>query len=247
MTCFDAVENIHLFGSPLLASPDADDTLARIRKRVQVLQKESGETGGQIDVLNFDAIQGTHLEAIELLKSNFNSFMGIKISDSGTRADVSSLTLRILNAATISKAESRWQNYVEDGLKPLFETALRMAAVDGMLAIVNLGKPETYAVTVTRKRPYFVESPLEQMQLLDVAQRLVDLGVDRVYALRETYWPNLTEDQIREKLRINLEDVIPERGPGLIPNTEVAPAETEDNEDNEDDEDNEDGEDNDDD
>ncbi len=218
MTTFDSVENIHFFGSPLLASPDPDDTLTRLKKKIQVLSKESGEQGGQVDVLNFDAIQDTHLEIIDKLKANFNSFMGIKVGDSGIKADVSSLTLRILNAATISKAESRWQNYVEDGLTPVFEKCLQMAAVDGMLAMVNLAKPETYKVVITRKKPYFVESPVEKTQLLDVAQRLVDLGVDRVVALKETIWPNLTEDQIREKLRINLEDEVPPPGP--IPGTQ---------------------------
>lgn len=208
MATFDSLENVHFFGSPMLASPDPEDTLKRLKKRIQVLQKESNEDGGTVDVLNYQAISEEHLKLIDKLENNMNRHMGIRVGgEAKASADVSSLALRILNSSTISKAEGKWQNYVEDGLVLVFELALRMSAADGMLLMVNPSVPESYKVAVTRKMPYFVESPMEKSQLLSVAQQMVDLGVDRIEALKATVWPHLSIGQIEEKLRINLEDV----------------------------------------
>ena len=208
MATFESLENVHLFGTPMLVSPDPDDTLKRLKARLQVLQKESQEDGGGVDVLQYNAIQDEHLQLITKLEDSFNRLMGIRMGGADVRsADVSSLTLRILNSATISKAESKWQNYITDGLKPLFELCLQMAAIDGMLLGVNINDYSTYKLSITRKKPYFVESPLEVGQQLTVAQQLVDLGVDRIEALKSTIWPGLSYGQIEEKLRINLEDI----------------------------------------
>ena len=207
MATFDGLENIHLFGNPMLVSPDPEDTLKRLKARVQVLQKEPNEDGGTVDVLQYNAIEPEHLDLIALLETSFNKLMGIKSGTEVKSADVSSLTLRIMNSATISKAESKWQTYVEDGLEPMFETILKMAAIDGILLIVNINDEESYCIEITRKMPYFVESPSEVSQQLAVAQQLVDLGVDRVEALKSTIWPGLTYGQIEEKLRPNLEDI----------------------------------------
>jgi hypothetical protein len=207
MATFDAFENLRLFGNPFFISPDPDDTLKRLRARVQVLQKEANEDGGTIDILNPSAISAEHLQFIGALQDNFNHHMGVKLGTEIKSADVSSLTLRILNSATISRAEAKWQNYVEDGLKVAIERCLQMSAIDGILLNVNLKDYATYQLSFNRKKPYFVESPLEISQQLTVAQQLVDLGVDRVEALKQTVWPGLSYGQIEEKLRVNLEDI----------------------------------------
>jgi hypothetical protein len=207
MATFDGLENVHFFGSPVLASPDPDDTLSRIQKRVQVYQKEANEDGGSIDVLDFKPIKGEHLQLIEKLESNFNNLMGIKVNSEVKSSDMSSLALRILNASTISKAETKWETYVEDGFKPLFERVLLMAKMDGILPQVSLDNTDSYDLTITRKKPYFDSSPLERLQQLQVATAMVDLGVDRTVALKETIWAQYSIQQIEEKLRLNLEDV----------------------------------------
>lgn len=207
MATFNGLENIHFFGSPVLASPDPEDTLERIKKRIQVYQKEPNEDGGSVDVLDFKSIKREHLEFINKLEDNFNSMMGIKVNKEVSSSDVSSLALRILNGSTISKAETKWETYVIDGFIPLFQKVLLMAGVDGILSQVSKNNLDSYKIFITRKRPYFDIAPQEKIQLLQVATQLVELGVDRAMALKDTIWPNLSIEEIEEKLRLNLEDI----------------------------------------
>lgn len=207
MLTHDSVENMHFFGTPIFTSPDPKDTLKRLKARVQVLQKEANEDGGSVDLLTPNAITPQHLDLIERLEQNFKRHLGIKSGHQDNTHDVSSLSLRILNSATISKAESKWLSYVDNGLRVALQLVLKMAAVDGILSIVNPNTPETYQLAIHRLTPYFSETPQEQLQQLELAARLVDLGVDRSQALKETYWPQLSLDQISALLRPNFEDI----------------------------------------
>jgi hypothetical protein len=207
MAVYDALENVHLFGNPFIISPDPDDTLDKLKKRIQVLTSMPEADAGKLDTLNFNAISKEHLDFIDQLKDNFNDSMGIKSNNSDIGKDVSSLTLRIQNSATISKAESKWKNYVDNGLKPLLEKVLLMANTDGILSNVDPLDTETYNVNLTRSKPYFPTSPSEKVQQLNVATQLVELGVDRAEALKETIWSDLTLDEIESKLSGNLDDM----------------------------------------
>ncbi len=207
LAVYDALENVHLFGNPLIISPDPDDTLDKLKKRIQVLTSMPEADAGKLDTLNFSAISREHLDFIDQLKDNFNESMGIKSDNAEIGKDVSSLTLRIQNSSTISKAESKWQNYVDNGLEPLLEKVLLMANTDGILSNVDPLDPETYNVNLNRNKPYFPISPSEKVQQLNVATQLVELGVDRSEALKETIWSDLSLEEIESKLSGNLDDL----------------------------------------
>lgn len=203
---FDGLENVHLFGNPYIISPDPEDTLHRIQNRVQVL--ESSDTEGKIDSLSFNSISSQHLQLIDTLNDEFAKMMGIKNNLSGSSSnDLSSLTLRIQNSTTISKAESKWRNYVDDGIKPLLENVLIMASVDGILPSVNPELQESFDLNIVRNKEYFPPSPSEKLKLIEMATSLTELGVDRVEALKETIWSNLSSEEIESKLNRNIEDI----------------------------------------
>lgn len=201
MTMFDGLENVHLFGNPIIASADPAKMLSAIKKRLQVVEKSIPEDGGAPEVLTFQAISEQHLSLIDKAHSNFMEFMGIQTRDNEVRGDLSSIALKILNSSTISIAEKKWANFVDDGLKPMLEKVLVMAAVDGQLGQVDANNYDTYRLTVHRQKPYFPESPQERIQLATLAQSLVDLGIDRTRALRETIFPGYSLAQIEEMIR----------------------------------------------
>lgn len=205
LATYDALENIHLFGNPLFISPDPKDTLDRLKNRVQVLES-SPDSDGRIDSLKFNSISSQHLELIDKLEKEFNNSMGIARQDV-TPNEMSSLALRILNSSTIAKAESKWTNYVESGLRPLMEMILIMSSQDGILSSINRDARETYAISILRNENYFPMSPQEQVQNLEVATRMVELGVDRAQALKETIWSHLSIQEIEARLNPNLEDI----------------------------------------
>jgi hypothetical protein len=60
---------------------------------------------------------------------------------------------------------------------------------------------------ISRKQPYFSVTEQEKLQSLEVANRLIEMGVDRVHALKETYYTHLTMQEIESMLRVNLEDI----------------------------------------
>lgn len=208
MSVFDGLENVHLFGNPMFASMDPDKMLAAIRKRIQVVQKETPEDGGAPEVLSFQAISAEHLDLIKLAKDNFLEFMGVSSKGDDVRGDVSSVTLKILNSSTISTAEKRWVNYVDDGIKPLLEKVMLMAGVDGKLGQINSAVYDSYKLTVHRRQPYFPESADERSKLAALASQLVDLGIDTAVALKETLYPGKSINEIAEMLKPGLEDVL---------------------------------------
>lgn len=207
MLTFDAVENVHFFGAPTFDSPDPSDTLKRLQARSRVLQKLSADDGGGHTVLAPPSISSQHLEFMERINANFREHMGIRNGDDSMAKDLSSLALKLLNATTISKAESKWLNYVDAGVTPLLQLILRMAAVDGILSAVSPINPETYQLFTYRKTPYFSLSPTEMLQMAQVAMAHIDMGVDRVQALHEFIFPDLPIEEIANKLRPNLEDL----------------------------------------
>lgn len=203
----DALENFHFFGSPLYASVDPEDMLAKLKNRTQVLQKEPENEGGAPEVLQPNPIPEEAFTLYETLKENFFSYMGIsqKKREQNTN-DISSLSLRILNQDTISKAETKWSNYIDFGLTLLLEKCLRFSAIDGYTSLVNPLDPNTFTIQVTRIKPYFTHTPQETLTLLAVAENLRNLGVSMVTALKETVYQNLTEEEIRERLEFRGEN-----------------------------------------
>jgi hypothetical protein len=207
MLTFDAAENVHFFGAPIFDSPDPADTLKRLQARSRVLQKLGADDGGGHNVLAPPSISSQHLEFMEKLNKIFRDHMGIRSGDDSMAKDLSSLALKLLNATTISKAESKWLNYVEAGLVPLLQLILRMAAVDGILSAVSPLNPDTYQLTAYRKKPYFSLSPTEMLQNAQVAMAWIDMGMDRTQVLHELIFPDLPIEEVEAKLRPNLEDL----------------------------------------
>lgn len=192
---FDADENLHFFGSPLFAAADPKTVLALMKKRIQVLPKEAPEDGGAPESISFNALSPEHLKIIEQHEKTFKQHMGIKSEEQQSSGDMSSLSLRIVNAASINTATTKWQNYVEDGLISLFQLAVSMAQIDRVI----LGSQDT-EITVVRKVDYFPPSVQETNLLLGVAEKLVYLGMDRSEALQMTYLKTYTKEQIDDML-----------------------------------------------
>lgn len=200
---FDSFENLHFFGNPILSSVDPEDTLRRLQQRIQVHEKDSTEPNSSLEALRLDSLSETHLKLLDRYRQNFYSMMGIRLSTEAPR-EFSSLALRLLNGTTINKAETKWEAYVSDGLEPLLNKVLNVAVRDGHLVGFDT---EENAVRVSRKRPYFPLSPTDQLQSLAIAERLIDLGVDRAVALQETVYRELSIEEIQSKLSPNLEDI----------------------------------------
>lgn len=194
IVAFDLLENAHFFGSPLLVSPDPDDTIQRLKKRIQVLTKEPNDDGGGPEYLNIDPIKSEHLGLLGEVEANFRMHMGISAAYKDLPAQISNVALKTLNSATIDVAQSKWTCYVDQGLIPLLEKALRMAKAVGIISLPIDG------ITAHRLQPYFALSTLEKTQLAAYAQLLIDLGIDRATALQETIYPNLTLEQVNERL-----------------------------------------------
>jgi hypothetical protein len=202
MVLYDGIENVHYFGHPWFASPDPDDTLARLQKRIQVLQKDPAEDGGSPEILEANSITDEHLSLMDRLESYFRSYTGLSSAYHELPAQISNVALKTLNSATIDLAETRWLNYVDEGLIPVLTKCLKFSG----LPLVRVDNPETYMISAHRNKPYFAESVADRVQQLTIAEALVNIGMDRAHALRETFYPNLTTEQIREKLNPNLGD-----------------------------------------
>ena len=181
--------------------------MKRLNERVRVLQKLGADEGGGHDLLTPTPISSQHLELMEVIEQNFRRHMGIRAGQQTNTTDTSSLTLKILNANTVSEAESKWLNYVDNGLNPLFQLVLRMAAIDGILSAVSVGDESSYALQIYRLKPYFSPSTQEMLQLAQVAIARMDLGLDRAQVIHELIYPNLPLEEIEARLRPNLEDL----------------------------------------
>lgn len=197
----DAASNYHYFGEPKLLSPDPEETLNEIRQRSQVLLKDSEDANGNPEYLGMPPLPPGHPKYIEQLVYNLRKKLGSPIADSSGVSDgTSSLTLRMLNAATISTAEDRWQTYVNEGLCPLFKNMLIAAAFDGILGNVTPLDPSTHMIKVKRKKPYFPESPTERQTSVNLAESLIMLGIAPEIALSEEVYKTLTPEEVLERL-----------------------------------------------
>jgi hypothetical protein len=190
----DIAENGHFFGSPILVAPDPDDAIQRLKKRIQVLQADPAEDGGKPEYLNISPIKKEHLSFLHGLEAQFRQNTGLSASYTELPAQVSNVALKTLNAATIDIAQSKWLNYVDQGLEPLFELALHCANLDGFLSNTDT------QVSINRAAPYFAESAQEKLQNATYAQALIDMGVDRATALQQTVWSHLTIEEINHML-----------------------------------------------
>ena len=200
----DAASNYHYFGDPKILSPDPVGTLKEIRSRAQVMYKDDELAAGKPEYMQMQPVPSDHPQFLEMLTQNLRKHLGSPIPDTKGGAELSSLTLRIMNAATISTAEARWQTYVEDGLRPLFEKLLIASAYDGILGNVTPLDPDTHALNIKRKRPYFPQTPAERQQAINNADSLIMLGVSKEVALSEEVYTELTAEQVQERLEGDL-------------------------------------------
>jgi hypothetical protein len=199
----NSCENHWFFGHPFISSDDPDNVLEAIRMRSQVLQAGSKDDGGHPIILNPPTMPESHERLIERLQRNLADHLGVSSTIDQTPNEMSSLTLRLLNAATISVAEDKWANYVVEGLEPLLGTMLVAAGAEGVLAGVWASDPSTHEVKISRAQPYFPTAPAEKQALLSVAEQLVSLGVKREVALAREYFTDLTIEQVGEMLDAN--------------------------------------------
>lgn len=203
----NSCENHWFFGHPFISSDDPDNVLEAIRMRSQVLQAGSKEDGGHPVILNPPTMPESHEMLINRLQRNLAEHLGVSSVIDQTPNEMSSLTLRLLNASTISLAETKWANYVVEGLEPLFGAMLIAAGAEGVLSGVWANDPSTYEVKISRAQPYFPVAPSEKQALLSVAEQLVSLGVKREVALAREYFTDLTIEQVGEMLDANFVEI----------------------------------------
>ena len=191
----DSASNHHYFANPIFLSPDPEETRRELQARVQVLLKEPEEDGGKPELLQPIPMPSSHKELVTKLEKNLAEHLGTSYGTDTAPPDTASVTLKLLNAKTISTAEERWSRYAADGLVNLLGKLLISAGVDGVLTSVNANDPSTYHLEIRRKQPYFTTTPQEKLQILTIAESLINLGVRREVALREFY-PDKTDEQI---------------------------------------------------
>lgn len=198
----DSASAYHHFGQPIILSPDARETLKRLRQRANVLEKLPEADGGAPSVLQMQPMPSDHKEFVRDLSHRLAAHLGTpEVEETGrTGREISSLTLKIMHAETIACAEKFWCAYVTDGLKALFEKMLVASAFEGVLANVNPNDPDSFSVAITRKRPYFSVSPAEKQQQLQIVEQLVLLGVRREDALAQEFYTEKSAEQVLEML-----------------------------------------------
>lgn len=202
-------ENVEFLGNPLIDSPDPKATLKALNKKSQVLQKLPADEGGGHSLLQPQPLTPTELDYLKFKKSEFRRLMGITNTTETQLNDPSGAALRLMNDGLISKAQTKWTEIVEsDGLEDLITKFARMASSLGIFSLGSLQTQEDCIYTLQRSQPLFTLNDNEKVSALNVAQMLVDLGVDRIYALKETLYSHLTLEEIQSKLRVNLEDVL---------------------------------------
>lgn len=199
-------ENIYFFGNPLIDSPDPDKTTQDLNDKKQVLQKMPPDEGGGHQLLQPVPLTEAELNYLKIKKESFKRFMGITNTQETKFADPSGVALRIMNDGLISRAQEKWTEIVSYGLEDLLDLVLYLAESKGIISLGSLSnKP---IVRMFRAEPYFIKTEAEKLQSLDVAERLIELGITREQALQETYYTNRTLEEIRLMLRPNLEDVL---------------------------------------
>lgn len=194
----DMASNHHYFGSPLIASPDPKQMNKDLKARRQVVEKLPNEDGGSPEILNFQPVPETALKQQDRLERSLAQMLGTDdFGSADVKSDLSSLTLRLLNGNSISLAEEKALLYI-GGLQVLFGKLLRAAAIDGVIADVSAADPASYKVLITRKKPYFEETPAERSQNIGNAAALVELGIRREVALQKYVFSDLTEQEVLE-------------------------------------------------
>lgn len=198
-------ENLYFFGNPLIDSPDPKRTIKDLNNKVQVLQKLPNEEGGSHELLQPVTLSSSELEYLKFKKESFKRAMGVTNTQETRFNDASGIALMIMNDGLISKAQSKWTEIVTYGIEPLFQLILSLAE---KTQVIGLGsKKDAKIVEIHRSQPYFIQTNQEKLQSLEIAQRLIEMGVDRARALQETYYTNKTLQDIEEMLRPNLEDL----------------------------------------
>jgi hypothetical protein len=198
-------ENVYFFGNPLIDSPDPDKTTKDLNAKKQVLQKLPPDEGGGHELLQPQALSETELNYLKIKKESFKRSMGITNTQETQLNDASGVALRIMNDGLISKAQSKWEEIVTYGLEDLLDLVLQLAQD---LGILSLGvHSDKSLITIARSEPYFIRTEDEKLKSLDVAERLIELGIDRAIALQETYYSHKSIQEIELLFRPNLEDV----------------------------------------
>jgi hypothetical protein len=195
-------ENVYFFGNPLIDSPDPERTIKALNNLSQVLEKLPNEDGGGHTLLQPQPLTSTELDYLKYKKESFRRNLGVTSPYETKLTDVSGVALRIMNDGLISRAQSKWQTIVEDGFSSLFQLILTMASRLNLVS--DLGKVD---FSINRIKPYFEQTSKEKIESLEVARQLIELGIDRSEALRETYYTNLSLEEIEEKLRPTMDDL----------------------------------------
>jgi hypothetical protein len=195
-------ENVYFFGNPFFDSPDPRATLKDLNEKRQVLQKLPNEEGGGHSLLQPEPIDATTLDYLKYKKETFKRLMGITNTQEVRLNDASGAALRIMNDGLISRAQSKWEEIVSDGLVRLIKKYVTCAYQTGLTPLPN----QEIAWEYHRSQPWFIQTDAEKLQSLDVAERLFDMGVDRAIALQMTLLPHLSLGKIEELFRTQIED-----------------------------------------
>lgn len=195
-------EGVYFFTNPQFTSNDPDNTINELVKKTGVLYSDEDSPIGLLQPKPLSEDVSNYLRD---KKQAFRANLGVQdLSMNLTRSssEISGKALTILKQPLIQKAEERWLSLVTDGLQPLFDLILRMAAKNQMIT------GQYKEVTINRIKPYFPDTPTDKLDKLRVVSELIEIGLSREEALKSEFWPHMSLEEIREKIRPNLEDVI---------------------------------------
>lgn len=181
------------FGSPLLVSPDPEETLEQLQTRSRVLTGSLGTDLQAVDLIQGDAMPATHEGLLDKLGQEFCSHLGISWVPETPPGDTSSITLRTLFSKTVNHASHKAELYL-NGFLDLLRLVRQAAPIDGVLYDTADDDLEW-----AYEGELFPMTPTEKQQVLAVVETLVGMGIRVEVALQE-YYPQDTEDQIRERL-----------------------------------------------
>lgn len=185
--------NFNFFGRPWIVSPDPDATRKAIARKDVVLQAESAEDGGNPQAISFNPVPSNHDSYLDRLKREFCDQMGITyLRDISGVSNSSSLALKTLFSSSIRTAEEKSRILFESVCR-LYELALRMAAIEGVLIDVFINRPDSYQVEYAITGEPFPLSPAERLQNIQIVRSLTELGIDLPIALQEFYTKSVAE------------------------------------------------------